>query len=383
MATPCASRPPAHARVEQLLSDRRTPTAAEAAALLEPGALSGQLRAEIYARARDLRRRHFGDRIFLYGFLYVSTWCRNDCRFCYFRRSNPHSLRYRKAPQAVLAAAEDLAEAGVHLIDVTMGEDPRLHAPGGCEGFAELIAELKAATGLALMVSPGLLPEQTLSALRQAGADWYALYQETHNRKLFAQLRPGQSYDRRWQAKLVARRLGYLVEEGVLCRVGESAGDLADSLQAMRRLDADQVRAMSFVPQPGIPLEVPAAQGPESAAERECLLIALMRLSFPDRLIPASLDLQGLEGLKRRLEAGANVVTSIVPPGEGLAGVAQASLDIEEGRRGVPAVREVLERCGCAVARSADYAAYLRRRLAARPGATGGENETMGATGLP
>jgi methylornithine synthase len=37
--------------------------------------------------------------------------------------------------------------------------------------------------------------------------------------------------------------------------------------------------------------------------------------------------------LKKRLHAGANVVTSIVPPGGGLAGVARPAMDIEEGRR--------------------------------------------------
>jgi len=45
------------------------------------------------------------------------------------------------------------------------------------------------------------------------------------------------------------------------------------------------------------------------------------------------LDVDGLAGLKQRLEAGANVVTTIVPPGRGLAGVVRHSLDIEDGKR--------------------------------------------------
>lgn len=49
-----------------------------------------------------------------------------------------------------------------------------------------------------------------------------------------------------------------------------------------------------------------------------------MRLLFPDKLIPASLDVDGISGLELRLMAGANVVTSIIPPNEGLAGVAQS-----------------------------------------------------------
>lgn len=386
MASPFASRRLTEAGVEEFLArclaGEGGPTAAEAASLLEPGALTPPLREGIYAAAREMRRRYFGEAVYLYGFLYLSTWCRNDCRFCYYRRSNPHCERYRKSPEAVHRAAQRLAEQGVHLLDLTMGEDPQLHAPGGSEALVRLVDELKTRTGLPLMLSPGLLDPVTLADLHRAGADWYALYQETHNRRLFAHLRPGQSYDARWQAKLKARELGLLVEEGVLCGVGETPEDLAQSLEAMRELDADQVRAMSFVRQPGIPLRpgsTRAGKGADDPGARECLLIALMRLLLPDRLIPATLDVEGLEGLERRVRAGANVVSSIVPPGEGLAGVAQASLDIEEGRRGVDAVREVLERSGCAVARPAEYAAFLRRRLAARAesrGGSGGPGDT-------
>ena len=68
-----------------------------------------------------------------------------------------------------------------------------------------------------------------------------------------------------------------------------------------------------------------------------------MRLALPDRLIPASLDVDGLSGLKQRLDAGANVITSLVPPGQGLAGVAQSSLDIEEGNRTAGSARRILE----------------------------------------
>jgi methylornithine synthase len=71
-----------------------------------------------------------------------------------------------------------------------------------------------------------------------------------------------------------------------------------------------------------------------------------MRLVFPGKLIPATLDVEGLAGLKQRLEAGANVVTSIVPPHQGLVGVAQSLLDIDDARRNTASVLSVLEDCG-------------------------------------
>ena len=88
---------------------------------------------------------------------------------------------------------------------------------------------------------------------------------------------------------------------------------------------------MGLVPQHGTPL----ARTPAPGTFDELLVIAAMRLRMPERLIPASLDVAGLAGLDARLHAGANVVTSIVPPTAGLAGVSQSELDIDQGLRTV------------------------------------------------
>jgi methylornithine synthase len=336
-------------------------------------------REALFRAARELRRRHFGDRVFLYGFLYLSTFCRNDCRFCWYRRSNPACRRYRKSEQELLEASSSLAASGVHLLDLTLSEDPLLRTAPGLETLVRITARVKAATGLPLMLSPGVLPAAALRALRQAGADWYACYQETHSRVLYRRLRPGQSYAARMGAKRAARAAGLLLEEGILCGVGEGPRDLAASVRAMGALGAEQVRAMSFVPRQGIPL----AERRRGDPQRELTAIAVLRLAFPDRLIPASLDVDGLAGLERRLAAGANVVTSLIPPGQGLAGVAQSELDIEEGRRTAGEVREVLERCGLQAATGIQYAECLekrrewaqgaRRALGRRRAADGGE----------
>lgn len=314
----------------------------------------------VFGAARTLRRRFFGNRIFLYGFVLFSTYCRNDCLFCHYRTSNRELLRYRKDASEILEAARYLAESGVHLIDLTMGEDPAFYRNGD-QGFEELTAAVRAIkkeTGLPVMVSPGAVPDHVLDSLAQAGADWLACYQETHTRALFDRLRPRRDFDRRLRTKQRAKAMGMLIEEGILAGVGDSVEDVADSMVEMARLDADQVRVMSFVPQDGTPLSHMPAPG----SERELLTIAALRLAFPDRLIPASLDVEGLAGLGSRLMAGANVVTSLVPPGDSWSGVAHCRLDIDEQRRTVQAVLPVLESCGLKAAGRQDYAKWLDER---------------------
>ena len=90
----------------------------------------------LFDTAARVRTRYFDNRIFLYGFLYFSTHCKNDCRFCQYRRSNQNLDRYRKTPEQILDAAKTMADSGVHLIDLTMGEDPVWHGQGEA-GFTE------------------------------------------------------------------------------------------------------------------------------------------------------------------------------------------------------------------------------------------------------
>ena len=91
----------------------------------------------------------------------------------------------------------------------------------------------------------------------------------------------------------------------------------------------------------------------------EVLTIAVMRLLMPDRLIPASLDVEGIEGLRGRLDAGANVVTSLVPPQRGLCGVANADYEVDDGLRSAAEVRPRLAELGLRQGTHEEFAAWL------------------------
>lgn len=314
----------------------------------------------LFAAARKARTLHFGTTVFLYGFLYFSTYCRNDCVFCQYRKTNDGIHRYRKSLEDILQAADEMKRSGVHLIDLTMGEDPWMLAndSSGFSRFSGIAKQVKNRTGLPVMVSPGVMELEQITELAGMGMEWFACYQETYNRALFEQLRSDQDFDKRMLAKNVAREHGMLVEEGLLLGVGSSPRDIVDALCALKTEGFDQVRAMRFVESKGV--TIPPADN--SPANQEFLTIALMRLLMPEVLIPASLDVDGLEGLSIRLAAGANVVTSVVPPNQGLAGVANASLDIEESRRSMEWILPILEGAGLEVASQEAYQAWMDSR---------------------
>ena len=326
----------------------------------------------LFATASKITRIHFRKGIFLYGFLYFSTYCRRMCAFCFYRRSNTKCPRYRKDPEQIAEMARELEKSGVHLVDLTMGEDPVIHDRKRYDLLVKLVKEVRKRVGLSIMVSPGVLPRRVLRSLKEAGADWYALYQETHNRKLFSTLRLGQDYRERMKAKIDAKKEGLLIEEGILLGVGETDEDRVNSVFSMNYVGASQVRAMGFIPQRGSPME--RRESPPIIDEMKTM--AVMRLVHQDKLMPASLDIDGLKGFELRLATGANVVSSIIPASVGLAGVAQAHLGVDEGLRSVDGIRPFIERLGLKVASKKSYlrwvdeeketqSTHIKQRLAA------------------
>jgi methylornithine synthase len=323
--------------------------------LSEPGEIN-----LLFEAAQRVREDQFGNKVFLYGFLYFSTHCKNSCRFCQYRESNTSLPRYRKTEEEILLAAEEIAKAGVHLIDMTMGEDPEYYS-SQAPGFTPLttmIQRVQQKTKLPVMISLGSLPDEILGQLADSGADWFACYQETHNQDLYHSLRPHQSFSQRIAKKEFAKKQGMLIEEGILTGVGESLEDIADSIIWMKENGVDQARIMTFVPQ----AHTPMASSKIQDDLQELITIAVMRLTLPNRLIPASLDVNGLKGLAARLTAGANVVTSIVPPEKGLAGVANNSLDIEDSRRTLEHILPIIEQCGLKPASQKEYRSWLTTR---------------------
>ncbi|MDR1109455.1 MAG: methylornithine synthase PylB [Deltaproteobacteria bacterium] len=318
----------------------------------------------VFEGARRIRDQIFGSKVFLYGFVYLSTFCHNDCSFCNYRVSRQGLERYRKSPDQIFEAAVELAKGGVHLIDLTLGEDEAYLTGQGLESLLGVAGRITAATGLPIMLSPGVLDGPRLGRVSQAGITWYALYQETHNRRLFRRLRRSQDFDLRMEAKDQAQELGLLVEDGVMVGAGATSLDLAHSIKAMDPARAQQVRAMTYVPVVG---GLPERQS-ANRTWQEFLMLACLRLSHPHSLIPASLDVDGLDGLMPRLAAGANVVTSLVPPEKGLVGVASMKLDIDNRNRDPQTVIGLLSGQGYVPGTHQDYRSLIEgyRRGAGR-----------------
>jgi dinuclear metal center YbgI/SA1388 family protein len=111
----------------------------------------------------------------------------------------------------------------------------------------------------------------------------------------------------------------------------------------------------TFLPQEGTPLE----DFKDKSSLSELKIISVLRLMFPKRLIPASLDLEGIDGMVHRLNAGANIVTSILPPDSRLEGVANYDRDLKDRDRDIKSVIRRLETMGMEPARQVEFESVL------------------------
>lgn len=309
---------------------------------------------KLYSVARTIRDHYFGNKVFLYSFVYFSTYCKNNCAFCYYNCKNDIE-RYRLTPEEIEKVCEALKGDPIHMVDLTMGEDPYYH--NHPERLVEAVRRVKEILRLPIMISPGVVEDKVLEELRENGADFLALYQETYDHELYAKLRVGQSFEKRVNCRNCARKTGMCIEDGILTEVEPDNESTFKSLRGLEKTDPDMVRVMTFVPQEGTPLE----EKVPGSSKSELKIIAILRLMFPDRLIPASLDLEGIDGMVHRLNAGANVVTSIIPSGSSLEGVVNYDRNLAERDRDAHSVVKRLKSMGLEPAKQEDFNMILSR----------------------
>jgi methylornithine synthase len=307
---------------------------------------------KLYYVARKVRDYYFGNRIFLNCFIYFSTHCKNQCTFCYYNCKNEIN-RYRLTKEEIKEICTALNGAGFNMIDLTMGEDPYYHEDP--DRFVEIVQMVKEELKLPIMISPGVMDNATLLKAREKGANFFALYQETYDTELYQRLRVRQSFEGRINARRLAKEQGYCIEDGILTGVGNDIESTILSLKGMKTNDPDMVRVMTFLPQEGTPL----SDFKDSSNLSELKIIAILRLMFSKCLIPASLDLEGIDGMVPRLNAGANIITSILPPDSRLEGVANYDRELEERNRDIKSVIKRLESMGLEPARQAEFDTVL------------------------
>jgi len=178
---------------------------ANLAALLSPAA-AGQLE-PLAKRAHQLTQQRFGRVIRLFAPLYLSSECINICQYCGFSRDNP-ILRVTLSVDEVVREAKALAGQGFRNILLVAGEHPRFVSGGYMSDCVEALRE--AVPSISLEVGP--METDEYRPLVQAGAEGLVVYQETYDRKVYADMHtsgPKRNFDWRLETPERAHAAGF------------------------------------------------------------------------------------------------------------------------------------------------------------------------------
>ena len=272
----------------------------------------------LFQQARQQTQAVFEDNVRLRAVIEFSSYCERNCHYCGLRRAN-FGPRYRLSRREILACADTAVEMGFETLVLQGGEDTFFSA----EDIAEIIAEIRQRSSVAITLSLGEQEYQTLALWKNAGADRYLLKLETIHPQLHSQYRPGCSLENRIQCLTHLQSLGY--ETGSGCIVGLPAGKedllsvLARDIIFLSGLNLHMVAAGPFIPHPQTPLGT-MPHGSLSLSHRT---LAVLRLCNPQANIPATSAMDALARIlapteiacerEKALQHSCNVVMEAIP----------------------------------------------------------------------
>ncbi len=248
--------------------------AMELAALTNDGMLS------LFAVTDDLRRSFKGNSVNLCSIVNAkSGLCPENCSFC------AQSAHYKTGAKSYpLLRTSTIVEKAVHAAGTGARGFSIVTSGYGIENKTELddIAEALTAiagkTQLYRCASLGILSEQELNRLKQAGLTKYHHNLET-SRSFFPSVCTTHPYDDDIAAIRAAKAAGLTVCSGGVFGIGESWQDRVELSFTLKDLDVDSIPVNFLNPIDGTPLE-----GKHLLTPWECLkIIALFRLVLPDK----------------------------------------------------------------------------------------------------
>ncbi|MDD6987426.1 MAG: [FeFe] hydrogenase H-cluster radical SAM maturase HydE [Butyricicoccus porcorum] len=261
--------------------------------------------------ARKTAQAVFGNKIYIRGLIELSNFCRNDCYYCGIRRSNRKAQRYRLEKEEILQCAAEGYALGFRTFVLQGGEDGYYTT----ERMADIVSSIKRQhPDCAVTLSVGEQTRETYQAYFDAGADRYLLRHETADEAHYSRLHPAElSGAHRKQCLRWLKEIGFQTGSGFM--VGspfQTAENLADDLLFLADLQPEMIGIGPFIPHH----DTPFAQMPQGSVELTLFLLSLLRLMFPDVLLPATTALGTLDpvGREKGILAGANVVMPNLSP---------------------------------------------------------------------
>lgn len=231
--------------------------------------------------ADEITRRHHGSRVDSCSIVNArSGLCGEDCKWC--AQSRHHSTGCETYDfldeEEVMRAARLNEKAGIRRFSlVTSG---RSVSRRDIERYCDLIRRLKKETDLYICVSMGLIGEEEMQMLADAGVERYHCNMET-SAGFFPSLCSTHTPADKVATIKAARKAGLDVCSGGIIGMGENMSDRIDMALELADLDVDSTPVNILNPIPGTPL----ADTPLIGEEGVVRTVAVFRFILPRKAL--------------------------------------------------------------------------------------------------
>lgn len=162
----------------------------EAALLLE--CTDPELIEEMYALAREIKHKFYGNRIVMFAPLYLSNYCVNGCVYCPYHAKNKTIRRKKLTQEEIRAEVIALQDMGHKRLALEAGEHPLMNPIEYILESIKTIYAIKHKNGAIRRVNVNIAATtvENYRRLKDAGIGTYILFQETYNKANYEQLHP-------------------------------------------------------------------------------------------------------------------------------------------------------------------------------------------------
>ncbi|MBR5635589.1 MAG: [Pseudobutyrivibrio sp.] len=261
--------------------------------------------------ARKYQNQYYGNKVYIRGLVEFTNYCRNNCYYCGIRRGNNNCERYRLKADDIIACADEGYKLGFRTVVLQGGEDFTYSD----EDICNIIKGIKAShNDMVITLSIGERERDSYQKYFDAGARRFLLRHETANPELYAKLHPKElSFEHRMKCLHDLKDIGYQVGAGFMVQSpGQTPKDIAMDLKFIEEFKPDMCGIGPFISHK----ETPFAKEASGTLEMTLFLISLLRMIYPQMLIPATTALGTIDprGREKGIQAGANVVMPNLSP---------------------------------------------------------------------
>lgn len=147
---------------------------------------------KMYALAREIKQKIYGNRIVMFAPLYLSNYCINGCTYCPYHGKNKHIARKKLTQEEIKREVIALQDMGHKRLALEAGEDPVRNPIEYILESIKTIYSIKHKNGAIRRVNVNIAATtvENYRKLKEAEIGTYILFQETYHKKSYEQLHP-------------------------------------------------------------------------------------------------------------------------------------------------------------------------------------------------